>query len=219
MDAYKIDNDMSTTQVLTVYQQQLSKKALTYSEYEELLKKGSVALEGYLKTFKDSFLRTVSTEYSIRGISIPVIQNDISYDIPLTGKLDKIEYVDDVHARVFDYKTKAPMTRNEIEGKTKSATGDYKRQLVFYKLILDMQSQELNKPISLIEASLDFIEPNEKGIYKRESFVITDDEVDELRNIIITVSQKIIACDFFKSTCDDPECEFCKLMKVTSLES
>ncbi len=218
MDAYKVDNDMSLAQILLVYEQQLSKKALTQSEYEELLKKGTTAVEGYLATFKDSFLRTVSTEYSIRGIVIPVMQNDTLYDIPLTGKLDKIEYIDDVHVRVFDYKTKAPMTRNEIEGNTKSSNGDYKRQLVFYKLILDMQSQELGKPISLIEASLDFIEPNEKGIYKRESFVITDDEVNELRNIIGVVSQKIIACDFFKSTCDDPECEFCKLMSVTSLK-
>ena len=57
--------------------------------------------------------------------------------IPLTGKPDRLD-----HQRpnrfftVIDYKT-GEAKDNDLRGLTKAGTGDYYRQLVFYKLLLD----------------------------------------------------------------------------------
>jgi DNA helicase-2/ATP-dependent DNA helicase PcrA len=53
--------------------------------------------------------------------------------------------------------------------------------LVFYKLLADL---DRNFNLRVVETELDFVEPDEKGAPKKENFVITDEEVKELKKII-----------------------------------
>jgi hypothetical protein len=61
---------------------------------------------------------------------------------------------------------------------------------------------------------IDFIEPNERSKYKKERFDITPEEVADLEKLIRKSAKSIINLDFIRSTCDDKDCEYCKLAKV-----
>jgi len=60
--------------------------------------------------------------------------------------------VDIPFLNVIDYKTGRPKSRNEIEGNTKNSNGDYKRQLVFYNLLLNNFN-----PVSSLISFLQFV--------------------------------------------------------------
>src|SRR4051812_21801637 len=100
----------------------------------------------------------------------------------LSGKLDKIEFIEgDTEVIVTDYKTGKVKSKNEIEGKTKYGTGDMKRQLVFYKLLLDLNQEG---KLNMTRGRIEFLEPNESGKIKYEDFDIDIDDVDELKKTI-----------------------------------
>ncbi len=111
---------------------------------------------------------------------------------------------------VTDFKTSKPKSRNDIEGKTKTSDGNYKRQLVLYKMLMDGDSKGLNMKYG----EIDFIEPNDRGIYKKERFEITDKEVDELKEAIKTAADEILNLLFINEKCDDKDCQYCKLGKL-----
>ena len=155
----------------------------------------------------------MKTEYTIKGVPLSVEIGKEHIDVPLRGKLDKIEFLNDSEVNVVDYKTGGQKSRNDIEGKTKTSDGNYKRQLVFYKLLLDeygIQNHSLQN-MKMVSAEIDFIEPNEKGHYRKEKFVITDQEVVELKETIEKASKEILEMAFWDKTCDDKECQYCTL--------
>ena len=110
---------------------------------------------------------------------------------------------------MVDYKTGAAKTRNQILGVTKEANKDYFRQLVFYKLLADLDK---SFPLTVQEAMLDFVEPNKKsGRFKREKFLITDDQVNELKETIRSVMKDIRALKFDRIT-DYRTCVDCEYL-------
>ncbi len=109
---------------------------------------------------------------------------------------------------VVDYKTGKPKTRNELEGKTQSATGDYKRQLVFYKLLLD---EHPTAKLKMVSGVIDFVEPDQKGNFHKEKFLISDEDVQNLREAVIDISDQILNLKFQNKTCGNHDCEYCAL--------
>ncbi|MCX6703639.1 MAG: ATP-dependent DNA helicase [Candidatus Zambryskibacteria bacterium] len=170
-------------------------------EYEEALVRGKEALSGWFDQIEEPSVPIV-TEYSIPHVST-------ASGIELAGKLDKVEFVNDGHVWVTDYKTGKPKSRNVIEGKTKEGNADIKRQLVFYSLILGLHNQtEMDKGI------IEFLEPNDSGKYVKEEFVVTTDEVSELEQTIEKVAEEITTLAFWDKSCDDKECEYCGYRKL-----
>jgi len=124
-----------------------------------------------------------------------------------------MEILDDMgHVNVVDYKTGKPKSRGVIEGTTKSSDGDIKRQLAFYHLLLDLYKE--GEKFIMVSGDIDFVEPDEKGRYKKERFEITSEDVEELKQLILKVSQEILDLSFWDKFCDDPKCEFCELRKM-----
>jgi len=182
---------------------------------ERILRDTGDALRGWYDTWHAGWEPRSKNELLVSG----VLLDDT---IRLTGKLDKLECLDGTSSnpcrdvRVVDYKTGKPKSRNEIEGTTKSAqkkpgAGGYKRQLVFYKLLLDSFA---DGQYQMQEAMLDFIEPNQSGKFKRESFIIENDDVEQLKDDIRRVAEEIHDLSFWDSRCDDIECEACALRDV-----
>lgn len=147
-------------------------------------------------------------EYNIK---IPGFEIVDQIHLTLTGKLDKVELLDERNVAVIDYKTSKPKSRNEIEGKTKDADGNYKRQLVFYKLLLD-----LDKKYKMKYGEIDFVEPNSAGNYKKERFDITKEEVEELEELIIRIAKSVMGLDFTDQGCGKKDCEYCRLVRMIS---
>lgn len=189
--------------LLESFKRHLFRQPLSERDLELLLEKGTAALSGWFKTYDGSWDARVSTEFRINGVLLEGVK--------LTGVLDKLEYIDNTIVEVVDYKTAKPKTRNELLGKTKSANGNYYRQLVFYKLLLEEWKEGF---LSMQRGTIDFVEPDEKGIYHRESFEIDSTEVAELRALIATVSEEIQSLSFWNKKCDDATCEYCALRSL-----
>ncbi len=181
--------------LLSEFNKAIGEEILTEAEYKEGNHKGEVILKAYYETYRKDFVKPLFTERFF-GYGAAKIYLD---DIPLTGKIDKIELLNpkEKDAKVIDYKTGRPRSRNEIEGKTKNSSGDYKRQLVFYKILADLD-RTFN--FNVIETELDFVEADKSGKYTKESFKITPQELEELKSIIKDVVKRIRNLEFPRTT-------------------
>lgn len=177
------------------FENALKQEILTELDFKDSLAKGKKVLAAYYEFYKGEFKRPLFTE-KFFGYGFSKIYLD---DIPLVGKVDKIEFVDEdkKQVKVVDYKTGKHRSRNDIEGLTKNSDGGYKRQLVFYKILADLD-RAFN--LRVVGTELEFVEPDEKGRPKKESFVISDDEVKELKQLIRHVMADIRALKFERTT-------------------
>ncbi len=179
----------------------LLREPLKENDYRNLLERGTKSLSGYYKKYSGTWNKDVILEKSINDVEI----NGVN----LTGKLDKIEIIDGTRkVNVVDYKTGTVKSENEIRGLTKSSDGNYLRQLTFYKLLLDRHAGE---KFNMVSGTIDFIEPNESGAYKKYSFEITKEDTEKLADKIKEVSEEIMNLDFWDKTCGDKKCQYCAL--------
>jgi len=200
----------SDSEIKRVLDRELGKLPLSNEDYARLHEKGFAALLSYVPHIAAGLPKRTEEERSIRvgletGLeSIPVV--------PLSGKLDRLDFdADGKLLRVVDYKTGKPKTRNHIEGKTQSSDGGYKRQLVFYALLLELYDDDR---CQTREGVLSFVEPDGKGVIHEEVFSITDEEIAELKQTIIDAAQAIVSGTFLKTTCDANICEYCHLVEM-----
>lgn len=200
----------SDTEVKSMLETELAKLPVTSEEYVRLLEKGIDALYPYLAHTKQTVSKTTKEELCLRVVlqtGIPELP-----ELPLTGKLDRLDIGDDgVAYRVVDYKTGKPKTRNVIEGKTASSDGGYKRQLVFYSLLLSLYDDDRYKCNTGV---LSFVEPDAKGVIHEEVFTITDQEVTDLKEEIIEAAKAIVSGEFLQSTCEEGESDYCHLVQL-----
>lgn len=180
----------------------LDKEPLQKNDYKICADKGERALSGWFDAYDGQWPAKTLTELSIRGILL-------NENVRLTGTIDRLDFNKEGTVKVIDYKTSKPKTRGNIEGTTKTSDGDIKRQLVFYKLLLD--KYEEGRKYKMESAEVDFIEPDEKGRYQKVAFHIEDIEVAELIKTIEKVSSEIINLEFWGKACDEKDCEFCGL--------
>jgi len=165
-DKYREGEELKKAFLLTVFAAHLNQQPLQEKDFKEAEARGRKALGGYYDAYRSTWERNSINELNVGAILL-------TPEIKLTGKLDKVEILslkNDVN--VVDYKTTKPKSRNVIEGKTRNATGDFKRQLVFYNILLNHYG---NGKYTMVSGEIDFIEPNDRGIYKKEQFTISKD--------------------------------------------
>jgi hypothetical protein len=80
---------------------------------------------------------------------------------------------------------------------------------VFYKLLLNLHD---NGRYKMQEGVIDFIEPDEKGRYRREIFSVTDEDVKKLEKTITGISNEIQSLSFWSAHCDPEKCDYCELV-------
>lgn len=211
-DRYKNEEDLTKKEFLILFKNYLMKQPLSDSDFEESLEKGEKSLGGYYDFYRRKWRRSVINEFNIAGVFLPIEKIKSGEDsVLLKGKLDKLEINEDGQINVVDYKTSKPKSRNEIEGKTKNSKGDYKRQLLFYKILLD--NYEKGK-YEMISGEIDFTEPDDAGKYHKEKFSISKDDVETLQNQIKEIVKEIALFSFWDKKCDDKKCEYCGLREM-----
>ncbi len=177
--------------------------------YKDTKKLATEYFKDWFKTYKDELgkLKTLN-EYRIE--TELELNLDEPRKIKLTGILDKIEVIDDKLVRVVDYKTGKAQTRNKILGKTNSeGSGDYFRQLLFYKLLLELEGKYEMK-----EGILDFVQRKDNGQMLREYFDMTQEDSSEIKMLIEKTVKSVWEFDFWDLRCDkhkDGKCEYCAL--------
>ncbi len=188
------------------FNEALTREPIEESDFEEALEKGRLALTNYYAIYHESWTHQTKNELKIDNVIL-------SPGVKILGKIDRLDILDEKkNVIVADYKTGKPKSRNYIEGGTKDSNGDYKRQLVFYRLLLDKGSDYIMK-----SAEIDFIEPDEKGKQHKESFIVTNEEIDELVEKILSVAKEIKELAFWDRVCDDPDCRYCELRRATRI--
>lgn len=182
----------------------LAREIMTDTDFKDRLAHGKKVLTNYYDKYEKEFTACLFTEKSFGTSLTSQIHLD---DIALTGKVDRIEVANEKekHVRVIDYKTGKSKTRNEIEGNTKNSDGDYKRQLTFYQLLakLDKSFQYEVK-----ETQIDFIEPDAQNNFHRENFIISPEDVTELKKVIKDSVSQIRNLDFARTE-DLTKCTTC----------
>jgi DNA helicase-2/ATP-dependent DNA helicase PcrA len=184
---------------------ELRRLPISTTEYVQLLEQGLAELFPYLGHLAGSLGPRSQAEMNVRVV-LPTGLPDLP-ELPLTGKLDRIDFDTDGRAlQVVDYKTGKPKSRNAIAGNTKSDDGAYKRQLVFYALLLQLYDDERYQ---CRRGVLSFVRPTDRGDIKEEAFEVTDEEIAELRTTIIEAAREIMTGQFLTCACDDATSDYC----------
>lgn len=196
---------LNMTEVATRLRRAIESLPVSVEEFTRMHERGLSALAAYLPQLPVAVRQ--QTEVSLSAV-LPTGLKDFP-EVTLTGKLDRLDF--DASGRlvcVTDYKTGKARTRGQIEGTTKDSEGEYKRQLVFYALLLSLQD---NPDMRCRHMCLSFVEPTPKGEIKQEEFIITDDEVAALRVDIIRVVEEIVSGKCLQVVCDPDRCDYCDL--------
>lgn len=192
-EALKIDQPGKDF-LLIKFEEKLAGATLRDNDREDLLDKGHKALDAWYIENKGKWNPDVLTEFRINGVYL-------SEEVRLTGVLDKLEFVDNSrrHVRVVDYKTGKPKSEKVVRGETKDSNGEYYRQIVFYKLLLELYE---DGKFVMDEGVLEFVEADDKGKFTKHIFTPTAEEVENLKQEILRVSDEILNLKFWDSECD-----------------
>ncbi|MEY3376022.1 MAG: hypothetical protein RL463_327 [Bacteroidota bacterium] len=184
------------------------RESFTKEEFDRRMEYGKEVLEQYYTKRINGFNKIVSVERNIRNVMVN--------GVPLKGKIDKMEF-DGHFVNVVDYKTGNP---DNATKKLKNPTidppngGDYWRQAVFYKILIDNNEQGKYQVRS---TEFDFIEPNAKKEIKSQKVEITKEDTDLVREQIVSVWEKIQQREFYKG-CGKEDCHWCNFVKTNKLE-
>jgi DNA helicase-2/ATP-dependent DNA helicase PcrA len=178
--AAKKGEKISQAAFMHAFSQYLQERdVLTNAEKMRLIKLGEVSLPRYFTQRLDASLPLVGY------VEQPI--NTHLKDIPIKGKLDRIDFLarDSGRVQVFDYKTGKPKTESEVK------KDGYYRQLVFYALLLQ-QGMPMLEPVAF---TLDFVGEESAHPVER-TFQVSDADKQELSKIIAAVWEKILHLDF-----------------------
>ena len=180
----------------------IAKEVLDKTELKNLSAQGVKLLENYYEKKSQEMLKPIWLEYDFK-------KNHIHLDkIRLSGKIDKIEWLDKKRAvvRVVDYKTGRARSENEINGLTAKKDESYLNQLKFYWLLGQLDGR-FSAKWKIGEVALDFLDDDFR--FKRRSFIFTENEIDELKNKIREVSKNIQALKFPHIETSGKPCDWC----------
>ena len=178
----------------------------TAAQYSRRLHYGREILSNYYASYIDRFPTVVAIERMIRAV----------YNgVPLKGKLDKLEF-DGKSVTIVDYKTgdyDRAMARMQPPREEEPNGGDYWRQAVFYKILVDSYEAKGWKAVG---ASFDFIEPDKTGRYHRENLLIGPADIATVGQQITRVWHDIRQQAFYTG-CGAPHCSWCSFVKANGL--
>lgn len=183
-----------------------NREAFTPEAFKLKTAYGEKILPAYYDYYIDKWNKIIVAEKAIRNITVR--------NVPINGKLDKLEF-NGKQVNVVDYKTgkyenaKKKLVRpndNEPNG------GDYWRQAVFYKILLD---NDRSHDWKVVSTEFDFIEPVGTE-YKTELVEVTDADITTVTQQIVTTWQKIQNREF-KTGCGKPDCDWCNFVKSNHL--
>ncbi|HEX2534194.1 MAG TPA: PD-(D/E)XK nuclease family protein, partial [Chitinophagaceae bacterium] len=183
------------------------RECFTREGFARRLEYGQEILQNYYNQYIGQWNRIVAIERNIRNVVVD--------DLVLKGKIDKIEFRGK-EATIVDYKTGDP-ERNRDKLAPPSAKdpngGDYWRQAVFYKLLIDhLPGREWT--VGAVE--FDFIEPDKKKQYRKERIVVTEADLATVKEQVRTVWNRIQNRDFYTG-CGKDDCHWCAFVKTNKL--
>jgi len=183
------------------------RESFTKEQFNRRMEYGQEVLSNYYDKYINSFSTIVAIERNIRNVMIK--------GIPLKGKLDKLEF-DGKAVNVVDYKTgNVDNAKDKLKGPNDKEPngGDYWRQAVFYKILVDNYEA---KDWKVVSTEFDFIEPDKKKEYRKEKIVITPADIETVTQQIVQVWEKIQNREFYIG-CGKEDCHWCNFVKTNEM--
>ncbi len=183
------------------------RESFTQEQFNRRMEYGHEILSTYYDNNISRFNKIVAIERNIRNVVVN--------GVPLKGKLDKLEF-NGKEVNVVDYKTGDP---EKADKKLKRPNdkdpngGDYWRQAVFYKILIDHYEQ---KDWKVVSTEFDFIEPTNDKKSERAKVDITAADVTTVKQQIVEVWEKIQARDFYTG-CGKADCHWCEFVKTNNM--
>ena len=183
-----------------------NRECFTRESFERRMEYGKDILTNYYDTYINAWNKIVSVERNVRNVVVS--------GVPLKGKVDKLEF-EGSQVNVVDYKTgdyeRAIKDYHKFDrpGDKYPNGGDYWRQAVFYKILLDNYRQ---KSWQVVSTEFDFIEPNKQKVYHKEKVIITKEDIGIVTQQIVDTWTKIQNKDFYTG-CGKEECVWCNFVK------
>jgi DNA helicase-2/ATP-dependent DNA helicase PcrA len=182
------------------------RESFTKEQFARRMEYGHIILPAYYEKYIHSWNKIVSIERPISKVTIG--------GVPCKGFLDKLEF-DGKQVNVVDYKTgSVDNARQKIVAPNEKQPngGDYWRQAVFYKLLVDNSTLGWQ----VISTEFDFVEPDKKKQYQKlKVWVSAEDEAIVTRQIIDTWN-RIQNHDFYTG-CGKEDCHWCRFVKTNKL--
>src|SRR6185312_16103866 len=181
----------------------------TQQAFDRRMEQGEIVLGDYYDYYINDFNKIVAVERNIKNVV---------NGIPIKGKIDKMEF-NGKEVNVVDYKTgdvNSDYTKKKLipPNEKQPNGGDYWRQAVFYKILIDNMD---GKDWKVASSEFDFVEPDKvKGFQKRKIFIEPAD-ITTVKQQITEVWNQIQAHNFYTG-CGKEDCRWCNFVKENKLE-
>ena len=179
----------------------------TKEAFDRRMEYGDEVLRNYYDKYINTWNKVVAVERNIRGVVVN--------GVPLKGKLDKLEF-NGKEVNVVDYKSgdiDKALPKMKAPGDKDPNGGDYWRQAVFYKILVDNYEQ---KDWKVISTEFDFVEPDKKKEYRKVKIVINPQDIETVKHQIQDTWEKIQDRQFYTG-CGKQDCHWCNFVKDNKL--
>ncbi len=134
--------------------------------------------------------------------------------VPLTGVLDKVEWLDNATLRIVDYKTSTPDPKRTAKPDEKQPYGgDYWRQMAFYKILLDRSRLY---PESVGKAAVSWLTPDRKSAFPVVELEFSVADIQGVERLIKDTYAKIQNREFTHG-CGQEDCVWCRMHRDRQL--
>jgi DNA helicase-2/ATP-dependent DNA helicase PcrA len=181
------------------------RKNFTLSQYRRRLQQGREILPQYFLQQLGACRKNVNLETHI---------HTVEYNgVPLTGTIDKIEFLDSTTLHIVDYKTGKPHKEhlkppsNPIEN---PIGGKYWQQLHFYKILLQRHPQY--QQYNITDGRIEYLEKDRKtDTFPAHNIELHYNHTDLVKKQITHTYQQIQAHQFYVG-CGKPTCKWCQFV-------
>lgn len=191
--------------LLASFEKHLAEESLAKQDHQDSLEFGKQVLQDYFENYKSEFNRNSLLEFDFSRLGL-------SFNgMPITGKLDKIEIVSEENktVNVVDYKT-GNASNKSAELK---AGGNYHRQVVFYKLLVEEANKSKQFPYEMQCGEIDFVQQASDGKFKKKTIEVGKNDMDSLKTEIESMQKGLAELNFDKTE-DISVCESCAFNRL-----
>ncbi|HSX32385.1 MAG TPA: ATP-dependent DNA helicase [Candidatus Saccharimonadales bacterium] len=181
--------------LITHFKTKLVAEALSDHDRAQLMSRGEEHLHIFFTQSLPTFTADQKAEVSFKH------QGVVLGDARLTGSLDRID-VDKAGRQlvVVDYKTGEPFSKWDltasINDHSRVKLHNYRRQLLFYKLLVDGSPEWGGSGWQTHQGMLQFVKPNQYGKITSLTIDYEPEELEHTQLLIKAVWQRIMALDF-----------------------
>jgi DNA helicase-2/ATP-dependent DNA helicase PcrA len=203
--------------LVTMFDLALERELLPRKTYADVQTEARELLATYVEQQGFRLAAPAAVEYNFQSHPVMLELPD-QEPICLGGKVDRLEWIDQANLRVrlVDFKTSSYKTEGQIRGETKDSNKNIWRQLVFYKMLgqLDPNFKPTNKinKYQIEQIEVVFLKPSDNKI-KTVALEITEEDIETVKQEIADAVRRIRNLEF-EGNEEHPlcgECEWCSM--------